>query len=138
MWCSRMASPDAFLPKEYAKKNFWHLQKDNATFGGKEPEFGPAQIINILLRKYFSVDLELIIPEPDEEEDVDATVKLQQTFDEQHRASDVPSKGDPVDLGNLTDAREGVDPLNDEFETRALSELGVSNLIPVFCGWNLS
>jgi hypothetical protein len=24
---------------------------------------------------------------------------------------DVPSKGDPVDLGNLTDTREGVDPL---------------------------
>jgi hypothetical protein len=80
----------------------------------------------------------LIIPESDEEEDVDATVNLQQTFGEQRRASDVPSKGDPVDLGHLTDAQEGVDPLNDEFETRALSELGVSNLIPAFCGWNLS
>lgn len=69
---------------------------------------------------------------------MDATVKLQQTFDVQRTASDVPSKGDPVDLGDLTDTREGVDPLNDEFETRALSELGVSNLIPAFCGWNLS
>ncbi len=37
---------------------------------------------------------------------MDATVKLQQTFDEQRRASDVPSKGDPVDLGNLTDTQE--------------------------------
>jgi hypothetical protein len=51
--------------------------------------------------------------------------------------NNVPSKGDPVDLSNLTDTQEGVDPLNDEFETRALSELGVSNLIPAFCGWNL-
>ncbi len=69
---------------------------------------------------------------------MEATVKLQQTFDEQRRASDVPSKGDPVVLGNLTDTQEGIDPLNDEFETRALSELGVSNSIPVLCGWNLS
>jgi hypothetical protein len=71
-----------FFPTSTVRsKNFWHLQKDNATFGGKEPDL----VWSCPNHQHPSAEVFFgrFGTESDEEEDVDATVKLQQTFDEQ-------------------------------------------------------
>ncbi len=63
-------------------KTFWHQLTDNMTI--KELRFRPTHVVNILLRKYFSMNFNFVLMELNEEDEMTLATHMQKAFDAQH------------------------------------------------------